>query len=218
MHALMDMVRDLQADIHANRGGGSVSVDVAPDAFIDHVRNVEATFDDRLAALERTVNSIASEGTRNWSQFADRLKSIDKIAAGSSNTSGLADLVTEQLVAVTDQVRSASDRLARLEQASEKREGDLQRAWTGIGERLRALDENFATQKRESSRRWFRPAAAAPVSSRSFPNASSRFASSWMRTASISSPVWRKWSSRSRSKCVTSNPPLNAASRKAAAS
>ncbi|HRK19653.1 MAG TPA: Clp protease N-terminal domain-containing protein [Hyphomicrobiaceae bacterium] len=149
LRSLMDLVRDISLDVRDGRGGGSVSVDVAPDAFIDHVRNVESTFDDRLAALERQIASISSENARNWSQFGDRLKAIDKIAAGTSNTSGLADLVTEQLVAVGEQVRSTAERIQRLESLAEQRHAEQSRNWQGLGERLRAFEESNSQQKRD---------------------------------------------------------------------
>ncbi|MEQ1648727.1 MAG: Clp protease N-terminal domain-containing protein [Hyphomicrobiaceae bacterium] len=147
MRSLIDLVRDLQSDLHANRGG-SVSVDVAPDAFIDHVRNVEATFDDRLIGLEKAVASISSDSARHWNTFGDRMKSIDKLA-NSSQSGDLADLVTEQLVAVTEQVRAANQRVAELETNLQRRDSEASRAWTGIAERLRALDEGISSQKRE---------------------------------------------------------------------
>jgi hypothetical protein len=103
---------------------------------------------DRLQSLEKSVAGSLQEGTRYWGVIGDRLKSIDQTVAGGS-TSGLADLVTGELVAVTDQVRQVTQRIDMLERNIETRQADGQRLMNGIGERLRNLDEQLSAARRE---------------------------------------------------------------------
>ena len=87
-------------------------------------------------------------GSRNWLDVGDRLKSLDRVVS-SNSTSGLADLVTDQLVTVTEQVRLATQRLETLERSMEQRQAEGQRALSGVAERLRVLDEKLDLQRRE---------------------------------------------------------------------
>jgi Clp amino terminal domain, pathogenicity island component len=157
--ALTDLIRDLQRDVQESRisGGGN---DLSP--MIEHLRAVEANVEDRLGDLARTAGALTDrlqgleksvsgslqEGARNWMSVGDRLKSIDKVVA-SSSTSGLADLVTDQLVTVTEQVRQATQRLEDLERNIEARQGDGQRVMAGLGDRLRSIDEQMTAARRE---------------------------------------------------------------------
>jgi predicted nucleic acid-binding Zn-ribbon protein len=157
--ALMDLIRDLQRDVQDRRmdgGGGDLGT------MVEHLRAVEAnvedrlgdlgrtaaTLTDRLQSLEKSVAGSLQEGTRYWGVIGDRLKSIDQTVAGGS-TSGLADLVTGELVAVTDQVRQVTQRIDMLERNIETRQADGQRLMNGIGERLRNLDEQLSAARRE---------------------------------------------------------------------
>ena len=157
--ALTDLIRDLQRDIQAN-GGGAGGSDTG--AMIEQLRAVEANVEDRLGDLARTAGALTDrlhgleksvtgslqEGSRNWVTVGDRLKSLDKLVA-SGSTSELGDLMTEQLVSVTEQVRQATLRLETLERNLEARQGDGQRGMSAIAERLRALDEKIDAQRRE---------------------------------------------------------------------
>ncbi len=168
--ALTDLMRDLQRDVLDSRGVGGGAADLGP--MVDHLRAVEANVEDRLGdlartaaaltdrlqGLEKSVTSSLQEGSRNWMTVGDRLKSIDKVVAGSS-TSGLADLVTDQLVAVTEQVRQATQRLENLERNIETRQADGQRVMSGVSDRLRSLDEQMTAARREQQAAGQNPAA-----------------------------------------------------------
>ena len=157
--ALTDLIRDLQREI---QGGGITSGGGGTGAMIEQLRAVEANVEDRLGDLARTAKALTDrlhgleasvsgslqEGSRNWNTVGDRLKSLDKIVS-SNSTSGLADLVTDQLVTVTEQVRQATLRLEALERSMETRQAEGQRAVSGVAERLRGLDEKLDAQRRE---------------------------------------------------------------------
>ena len=159
--ALTDLIRDLQRDV---QNSGAVAGGSDGSAMVEQLRAVEANVEDRLGDLARTAGALterlhgleksisgsAQEGSRNWLTVGDRLKSLDKMVA-SSSTSGLADLVTEQLVSVTEQVRLATQRLEALERSMETRQGEGQRALSGVAERLRVLDEKLDAQRREQN-------------------------------------------------------------------
>jgi predicted nucleic acid-binding Zn-ribbon protein len=158
--ALTDLIRDLQRDVLDSRGSGGATADLGP--MVDQLRAVEANVEDRLGdlartasaltdrlhGLEKSVSSQLQEGSRNWLTVGDRLKNIDKVVS-SGSTSGLADLVTDQLVAVTEQVRQATQRLEALERNIETRQADGQRVMSGVAERLRSLDEQVTASRRE---------------------------------------------------------------------
>ncbi len=157
--ALTDLLRDLQRDIQSN-GAGAGAGDTG--TMIEHLRAVETNVEDRLGDLARTAKALTDrlhgletsvsgslqEGSRNWLSVGDRLKSLDKVVA-SNSTSGLADLVTDQLVSVTEQVRQATQRLETLERSMETRQAEGQRAVSGVAERLRGLDEKLDAQRRD---------------------------------------------------------------------
>ncbi len=157
--ALMDLMRDLQRDMQDRRaetGGTDIGT------MVEHLRAVEANVEDRLGdlgrtaealndrlhSLEKSVTGSVQDGARNWGAIGDRLKNIDKVVAGGSNN-GLADLVTGELVAVTDQVRQVTQRIETLERNIEARQSDGQRVMSGISERLRSLDEQMSAARRE---------------------------------------------------------------------
>ncbi len=165
--ALGDLIRDLQRDVLDSRGGGS---DLGP--MVEQLRAVEtnvedrlgdlartaAALTDRLQGLEKSMSSQLQEGSRNWVAVGDRLKNIDKVM-GSNSTSGLADLVTDQLVTVTEQVRQATLRLEGLERSMDARQADSQRMMSTIGERLRGLDDQISAARREQQSSVQSPAA-----------------------------------------------------------
>ncbi len=169
--ALTDLIRDLQRDVQNN---GLIAGGADGGAMIEQLRAVEANVEDRLTDLARTAGALTDrlhgleksvsgslqEGSRNWLTVGDRLKSLDKVVA-SNSTSGLADLVTEQLVSVTEQVRLATQRLEALERSMETRQGEGQRTLSGVAERLRGLDEKLDLQRREQQ-------AANPAAMQSF--------------------------------------------------
>ena len=157
--ALTDLIRDVQRDLQDNRSSGSGG---DTSVMIEQLRAVEANVEDRLEHLARTATALTDrlqglegsvagslqEGSRNWMAVGDRLKSLDKVVSNSS-TSGLADLVTDQLVTVTEQVRQATQRLEALERTIETRQGEGQRMLSGLSDRLKSLDDTIAAQRRE---------------------------------------------------------------------
>jgi hypothetical protein len=114
---LADLVRDLQRDLAQPRTGGPG----LPAGFVERI-------DDRMSAIERSLSA--------------GLKNVDKlVATGIASGSGdgaLAELVTQQLVEVTDQVKTATDRLQALERTMETRQGELK---TALGSDLRGMIE-----------------------------------------------------------------------------
>ena len=157
--ALTDLIRDLQRDIQDSRGGGNGgdtgvmieqlrAVEANVEDRLEHLARTATALTDRLQGLEGSVSGSLQEGSRNWMAVGDRLKSLDKVMSNSS-TSGLADLVTDQLVTVTEQVRQATQRLEALERTMETRQGEGQRMLSGLGDRLKSLDDNIAAQRRE---------------------------------------------------------------------
>ena len=157
--ALTDLIRDLQRDVKSSGAKGAMG---DTGAMIEQLRAVEANVEDRLGDLARTASALTDrlhgleksvsgslqEGSRNWLDVGDRLKSLDRVVS-SNSTSGLADLVTDQLVTVTEQVRLATQRLETLERSMEQRQAEGQRALSGVAERLRVLDEKLDLQRRE---------------------------------------------------------------------
>ncbi len=148
--ALMDLVRDLQRDVQ-NAAGSAAS---EPGVVVEHLRAVEANVEDRLGelartatalndrlhSLEKSVSGTLQEGSRNWTAVGDRLSSLDQAVSANANT-GLADLVTEQLVTVSDQVRLIAQRLEAVERG--------QGVFAGVGERLRGMDDKLDAQRRD---------------------------------------------------------------------
>ena len=126
--ALTDLLRDVQRDITSNRGSGAG----IPAALVDRMQAIEravedrfdefnrtaGTLTDRLQGLEKSVSSGMQEGARNWAAMGDRLKLIDRVAA-QNPAAGLSELITEQLLAVTSQVQTATEKLQSLEKMIE---------------------------------------------------------------------------------------------------
>jgi DNA-binding HxlR family transcriptional regulator len=148
---LTDLIRELQRDVIASRN----EVPGIPAGLFDRLSDVERTVElrledlsrtataltDRLHGVEKAVTGGMSEGARNWAAMGDRLKAIDRglSSASDGNLSGLGDLVTEQLVSVTD-------KLAGLEKTMETRDQQNQRVLVTVAERLKAIEEGGAAQ------------------------------------------------------------------------
>jgi hypothetical protein len=160
--ALTDLLRDVQRDITSNRNSGTGAI---PSSLIDRMQGIEhavemrfsdfsrsaSMLNERLQGLEKSVTSGMQEGARNWAAMGERLKVIDRIATVKPGSSGLDELVTEQLIAVTTQVQAATEKLTQLERNLEGRQGDSQRAWTTATERLRTIEESIAEARREGA-------------------------------------------------------------------
>ena len=147
------MQADLVRDVQRSAGG-------APSrALLDRFEAVESqleqrmlelgdtagTLTDRLHALEKSVANSMQDGARNFAQIGDRLKSVDKamtggIAAAPVDLSNIEAQIEMQLEAI-------NARITGFEKMFEARTGDNQRAWSGIGERLRTIDEGMAAHR-----------------------------------------------------------------------
>jgi DNA-binding HxlR family transcriptional regulator len=144
--ALTDLLRELQRDVMSTRNDGPA----IPTGLFDRLTDVERTVElrledlsrtaevltDRLHGVEKAVTSGMSEGARNWAAMGDRLKTIDKglSQTGGANLAGLGDLVTEQLVTVTD-------KLVGIEADMEARDSQNQRIMSALVDRLKAIEE-----------------------------------------------------------------------------
>jgi Clp amino terminal domain, pathogenicity island component len=147
--AMTDLLRDIQRDLSSGRGASGAT----PTVVIDRLQGIEdivegrfqdfnrtaSALTDRMQGLERSVTGGIQEGARNWAALGDRLKTFDKSGSHGAN-SGLADLVTEQLIAVTAQVQAATDKLQALERNFEARHADGQRVATATVEKLRSVE------------------------------------------------------------------------------
>jgi hypothetical protein len=135
--ALTDLVRDLQRDIGGMRhSGGGV-----PAGLMDRLRDIETAVDRRAQDFSRTASALS-----------DRLQAIEK-SLHASQPSGLADLVTEQLITVTSQVQAVADRMKAIEEgfATQKQAaGSSPAAMQGLqslfNERFQTLRQTFEQQ------------------------------------------------------------------------
>jgi hypothetical protein len=158
--AFIDLMREIQRDVAASRGNGAA----VPAAVFDRLQQgVEHAFDirtqdlgrsvaglaERLGTIEKSMTSGMQDGARNWAALSERFKNLDKVLAVNPNA-GLGDLVTEQLVAVTEQVREATEKLQSLERNLDVRQTEGQRAWATVAERLRAVDEALVAQRQQT--------------------------------------------------------------------
>jgi hypothetical protein len=153
---MADTIRDSMRDMLREMGpqrGGAVSLPAGLMDRFDGVERMERMFDQRLQSLEKSVTSGMQEGARNWAAMGDRLKSFDSALSqhpGAAN-SGLADLVTEQLITVTGQVQAATDKLERLERMFETRQGENQRTWSVAMEKFKSLEDGLVSFRRDGS-------------------------------------------------------------------
>lgn len=160
--ALTDLLRDVQRDVSSARTSGNGGVS---GALVDRMQGVEHAMEmrfndfartasvltDRLQSLEKSVTSGMQEGARNWASMGDRLKTLDRLAGQKPGSSGLDELVTEQLINVTSQVQAITEKLQAIERSVEGRQGEVQRAWTTTGDRLRSIEEAIAAARSEGA-------------------------------------------------------------------
>jgi hypothetical protein len=125
-----DLLREVRDDVLS---GKEVNIEF-PSHLTDRFDGVERSIEQRLESIDRSIT--------------DRIKGLDKslalVSTQGSDTS-LTDLVTEQLVTVTD-------RLQALENAMQSRSTESQRIWSTVGDRLKALDETLVVQRQELQR------------------------------------------------------------------
>ncbi len=150
--SMREMSRELMREMASQRGG---SVTLPPGLMdrLEGVDRMERTVDQRLQSLEKIVTNGMQEGARNWAAMGDRLKALDKVAASNPGgvSSGLADLVTEQLIAVTGQVQSATEKLESLERNFEARQNENQRTWSVAMDKFKVLEEGLTSSRRDGS-------------------------------------------------------------------
>lgn len=146
----VDLIREVQRELVAGRNsspqlpvGFVERVETALDKRLDDVTRTAGQLAERLQTLERSVSAGMQDGAKNWAALSDRLKVVDKLAATNPNT-GLADLVTEQLVQISDRVQT-------LEHTLETRQAESQRAWSSVAERLRAIDETIVAGRQQTA-------------------------------------------------------------------
>jgi hypothetical protein len=154
---LTDLIRELQRDIAVSRNDAPA----IPAGLFDRLSDVERTVElrledlsrtalaltDRLHGVEKAISNTHADGARNWSAVTDRLRNIDAGFAGLSaaggpdlsGLTGLGDLVTEQLVSVTD-------KLNNLEQSMGARDAQNLQVLGAVAERLKAVEDNSHVQ------------------------------------------------------------------------
>ena len=142
---LADLMRETQ------RGGNGApsralldrfeAVEVKLEQRMIELGDTAGTLTDRLHALEKSVANSMQDGARNWAQIGDKLKSVDKVM-----TTGLGSPVVDLSnieAQIEMQLEAINARITGFEKMFEARTGDNQRAWSGIGERLRTIDEGL---------------------------------------------------------------------------
>lgn len=137
--SLGDLLRDMQRDVsglrHAPAG--------VPAGLLDRLQAIEVSVDRRQQDLGRAVQALT-----------ERLHTFEKsLASAAQPNSGLADLVTEQLITVTSQVQAVADRMKALEDGlmAQRQAGSgagtaLQGVQTIVTERFQALRQTLDQQ------------------------------------------------------------------------
>lgn len=154
--AFVDLIRELQRDIAASRNTQPPAmlidrlqgVETAIEKRLDESGRVTSQLTERLQSLERSVSAGMQDGAKNWAALSERFKVVDKLAASNSNA-GISDIITEQFVQVTDYLRATSDKIQTIERTLDTRQAESQRAWSGVAERLRGIDETVAGQRQQ---------------------------------------------------------------------
>jgi hypothetical protein len=118
---MSDLMRDLQREMKAARPDAGVldrvdSIERAIDGRLQELSRVATSLSERLHGVEKSVSASVQDGVRNWAAVSDRIKALDERAAAGGNVD-LGDLVTDQLVAVADELRGAGEKIAQLEKA-----------------------------------------------------------------------------------------------------
>ena len=131
---LMELVRDIQRDVVAQRGDGA--------AF-------RGDLGQRLETLERAVQ-LRGDGSRMSAQIADRLAGLEKAVHGglgeaTRGTAQLGQRLTTLELALGDGRSAAgqqaiAERMANLEKAVHGGLGEGARNWSHLGQRLTALE------------------------------------------------------------------------------
>ncbi len=139
---LMDLVRDIQRDVVAQRGDGA--------AF-------RGDLGQRLESLERALVN-RPEPTRLSSQLADRLSGLEKsVTGGLAETARTTRDLGQRLASLEVVVSEAginqagqqvlSERMAGLEKAVHSGLGEGARNWSHLGQRLASLENSIAERR-----------------------------------------------------------------------
>jgi hypothetical protein len=160
--ALSDLVREMQRELRASRndpGLGDIIRDLQrelkssrPDlGLIERVEGIERALEsrlqdltrtasalaDRLQGLERSITIVVQDNQKGFAGIGERLKVVDQLAQGSSGE--LADLVTEQLVAL-------SDRLGQIERTVASAQPGAATLQTVLNDRFQTLRQTVDQQ------------------------------------------------------------------------
>lgn len=139
---LMDLVRDIQRDVVAQRGDGAAFRGDLGQRLETLERAVQmrgepsrlsAQITDRLAGIEKAVHAGLSEATRGTAHLGQRLATLELALNDGRGTAG------QQAVA---------ERMSTLEKAVHSGLGEGARNWSNLGQRLGAL-ESAITEKRD---------------------------------------------------------------------
>jgi hypothetical protein len=156
---LVDLVRDLQRDVVAQRSDASSfrsdlgqrleTIERSVHARIDSAR-APSQLGDRMAQLEKAVHSGLGEGARNWANLGQRLAQLE--AALDRRDTPTFDALADRIGALERAVQQSladagggrtaealQTRLASIERRLDAAEGDNQRRQDNLAERIEGL-------------------------------------------------------------------------------
>lgn len=139
--ALMDLVRDIQRDVVAQRGDGAAfrgdlgqrletlerSVQVRPDTS-----RIAVQIAERMTGLEKSIHSGLTDAARGTTQLGQRLAALEVAVSDGRGAAG------QQAIA---------DRMATLEKAVHGGLGEGARNWSHLGQRLAALESALGDRR-----------------------------------------------------------------------
>jgi uncharacterized phage infection (PIP) family protein YhgE len=133
---LTDMLRDMQRDMTAMRNSPAG----VPSGMMDRLQSIETMVDRRFQDFNRTASGLT-----------ERLQGLEKSVSNGSfavgaDTSGLVDLVTEQLVAVSDRLKAVEDSMTSRRQGDGELRTLVERMGSGAGG-AHAFRQAFDEQK-----------------------------------------------------------------------
>lgn len=140
---LGDVIRDLQREVKASRPDLGLierveGIERALETRLQDLTRTASALADRLQSLERSITTVVQDNQKGFAGIGERLKVVDQLAQGSSGE--LADLVTEQLVGL-------SDRLGQIERAvATSQPGGAAALQTVLNDRFQTLRQTVDQQ------------------------------------------------------------------------
>ncbi|MDX2157130.1 MAG: Clp protease N-terminal domain-containing protein [Hyphomicrobiaceae bacterium] len=141
---LMDLVRDIQRDVVAQRSDGAAfrgdlgqrleSLERAVQTRGDSVR-LPALLTERLSGLEKALHTGLGETSRAAAQFGQRLAAMETAVGDGQQTAH----------------QALAERLAALERSIGTSLGDVARSGSQIGQRLAAMETAIANERNQSA-------------------------------------------------------------------